>query len=62
MKRWETISLPWYETSIINCLLCGQMIPKDMWVVEDEGNRRVFCSPGCEKIYEEYWLPKYGQR
>ena len=47
------------ETNIINCQLCGQMIPKDLWVANLDGERKVFCSPECEEIYLQYWLPKY---
>ena len=49
MGRWELIEQPWYETRIVNCSLCGRMIARRMWVV-DEPERRVFCSEKCEAL------------
>ena len=60
MGRWEKRNVSWWETNVINCSLCGQMIPRDIWVVDEGGERRLFCSPECERLYREYWLPKYG--
>jgi hypothetical protein len=59
--RWEPHHVEWWETNVINCSLCGQMIPRDLWVVEEGGDRRVFCGPDCEDLYRTYWLPKYGE-
>ena len=60
MGRWEKRNVSWWETNVINCSLCGQMIPRDIWVVEEDGQKRLFCGPECERLYREYWLPKYG--
>jgi len=49
MGHWEEIDKPWYEVKIINCSLCGRMIARSMWVVE-EPERRVFCSEKCEHL------------
>jgi len=57
---WEKRNVSWWETNVINCSLCGQMIPRDIWVVEEDGQKRLFCGPECERLYREYWLPKYG--
>jgi hypothetical protein len=29
-------------------------------VVEEAGERRLFCSEQCERLYRDYWLPTYG--
>jgi ribosomal protein L24E len=62
MGHWEKRNVEWWETNVINCSLCGQMIPRDIWVVEEDGEKRLFCSEECERLYREYWLPKYGPR
>lgn len=51
MAHWEQINKPWYEVKIINCTLCGRMIPRSLWVVE-EPERRIFCSEKCELLAE----------
>ena len=60
---WQTIAVPWYETRIIHCQLCGRMIARRMWVPEGgaDGQRPVFCKPACASLYREYWLPRYGR-
>lgn len=60
MSYWKRRNNLWYETKIINCNLCGQMIPKDTWVAIIDGEGLTFCSPDCEKMYKQYWAPKYG--
>lgn len=60
--HWEAPPQPWWETRVVNCTICGQMIPRQRWVAEVEGVQRSFCSPDCEQLYRSYWLPKYGQR
>jgi hypothetical protein len=59
--HWEQRNVDWWETNVINCSLCGQMIPRDILVVDEGGEKRLFCGPECERLYHEYWLPKYGR-
>jgi len=58
--HWEQRNADWWDTSVLNCSLCGQMIPRDIWVVEAASETRLFCGPDCERLYQDYWLPKYG--
>lgn len=60
--RWEVLELPWYETNITNCSLCGKMIPHRMWIVEVDDEERKFCNSDCEQLYLEYWLPTHAKR
>lgn len=60
MGRWQENNLPWYETTIINCQLCGKMIPRKMWLVTYKDEELKFCDEACEQLYFDYWLPKYG--
>lgn len=59
MGFWRQKKDVWYEIKVVNCQLCGQMIPKNMWISEIEAREIVFCSPECENMYREYWLPRY---
>src|SRR5262249_27689953 len=56
---WQARAVSWWETNVANCSLCGQMIPRDVWV-SDEG--LIFCSPACERLYRSYWVPTYGPK
>ena len=51
MGHWEEIEKPWYEVKIVNCSLCGRMIARRLWVVE-EPERRVFCGEKCAQLAE----------
>ncbi|MHB1006051.1 MAG: hypothetical protein ACYC3S_10470 [Chloroflexota bacterium] len=62
MGRWKANTQTWYETNVLNCSLCGQMIPSRIWVAEVDGKERMFCGPGCEDQYHSYWEPRYGKR
>jgi len=55
--HWETIDSDWWDPNVINCQMCGQMIPRDIWVADD--GLRV-CSYQCDHLYRSYWLPLYG--
>ena len=57
MSRWEENDAKWYEQTMVYCRLCGRIIPKRLWVVEEGSERLVFCDPDCEQLYRDYWLP-----
>ena len=44
----------------VQCAACGRIIATRTWVVAERGRELLFCDPGCERIYREYWLPRYG--
>jgi hypothetical protein len=56
---WHARELAWWETNVANCSLCGQMIPRELWL-SDEG--LIFCNPACEQLYRSYWVPTYGPK
>lgn len=62
MGHYQASHVAWYETMMLHCALCGKIIPGDIWVAEIEGQPQFFCTPDCERLYIEYWLPKYGAR
>jgi len=59
VAHWRRREVSWWETNVANCSLCGQMIPRDVWV-SDEG--LTFCNAACEQLYRSYWVPTYGPK
>lgn len=57
--HWEQLGSDWWETSVTNCQLCGQVIPRDVWV---SAAGVQFCSRECDDRYYDYWLPRHSQR
>lgn len=62
MGYWEENSAKWYEQKMVYCTLCGRIIPKMLWIAEEGGEKKIFCGPDCEKLYQEYWLPAHRQK
>jgi hypothetical protein len=60
MGHWQKTKAGWHDTSLIHCDLCGKIVPGDVWVAEVAKEMRNFCDTDCERLYVEYWLPKYG--
>ena len=60
MGQWEQLDTVWWDTNVVNCMFCGEMMPQRQWVSELGGQRRVFHSPECEQLYLDYWVPKHG--
>jgi hypothetical protein len=58
---WSEAEVPWYETRIVNCVFCGKMIPRRVWLATHGGRELAFCGPACEERYVRYWLPRYGE-
>ncbi len=57
--HWERVAGDWWQTDVINCEFCGQVIPSEIWRA---GDGHQFCSRDCDARYRTYWLPRYGQR
>ena len=55
--HWESLNRSWWDPKVINCEMCGQMIPRDLWMSADGHS---FCSIECDALYRSYWLPRYG--
>ena len=53
--RWHTLEGDWWETGVVNCQLCGQVIPRDVWKAEDGGT---FCSTSCDGLFHGYFKPR----
>lgn len=60
MGDWRTLTVDWSRPSTVACHLCGRPLFGRVWRAElDEGSAD-FCDPGCETVFHEYWLPRYG--
>ncbi len=57
MGHWEENTAKWYEQTMVYCNVCGKIIPKNFWIVEEGAEKLVFCNPDCEQLYRDYWLP-----
>jgi hypothetical protein len=54
MGGWRAVSRRWWETSVISCSLCGQLIVKEAWV-ETRGSKDVlYCSQKCAQFASTY--------
>ena len=51
---WKTLSPQVWETVVVPCDCCGQVVAKRLWAVEVAGEERRFCSPECEQLYRDY--------
>jgi hypothetical protein len=53
---WRTLRPQVWETVVTPCDCCGQVVAKQLWVVNFDGNERRFCGPECEQLYRDYVL------
>lgn len=58
---WQEIRPQVWETVVTPCDCCGQVVARQVWVVEIGGEERRFCSPECEQLYREYVLARSGR-
>ena len=56
--HWERLNRSWWDPKVVNCEMCGQMIPRDVWLSADN---HLFCSVECDDLYRSYWIPRYGK-
>ena len=60
-KKREAGLVEYVNSGLVNCILCGKMIPRDIWVSIYNEKELNFCDVKCENIYSEYWIPKYSE-
>jgi ribosomal protein L24E len=56
--RWVELRPQVWETVVTPCDACGQVVAKQLWLVEVDGTERRFCSERCESLFREYVLPR----
>lgn len=55
---WQPIVTQVWETVVTPCECCGQVVARQLWVVDVEGSERRFCGPACEELYRRYVVPR----
>jgi N-methylhydantoinase B len=58
--RWVKRSPRLYETETLTCDVCGKVVSGDYWAATEAGQDLRFCDVECERLYRDYWLPRYG--
>lgn len=58
--RWLSRSPRLYETETLTCDVCGKVIPRNYWAVDEDGRAYRCCDPACERLFREYWRVRYG--
>ena len=61
MGHWEENSAEWYEQQMVYCTSCGRLVPKHLWIARIDKETKAFCSPECEELYRDYWLPMQAE-
>ena len=51
---WRSLNPQVWETVVTPCDCCGQVVAKQLWVVEIAAEERRFCGPACEELYRDY--------
>jgi hypothetical protein len=51
---WRSLNPQVWETVVTPCDCCGQVVAKQLWVVEVAGEERRYCGPACEELYRDY--------
>jgi hypothetical protein len=61
MSKWIENDAQWYEQRMLHCGCCGRLIAKHLLVADFGGERKIFCSEGCEQLYRDYALVERGR-
>ncbi len=46
MSEMVPLGLAWYQTRVVNCMFCGQMLPRRRWR-DDRAPDQPFCGEAC---------------
>ena len=61
MGEWKPAEISYLKANRAACDLCGHPIAIRYWGAEVDGVELTFCSPEHERLYHDYWLPRYGR-
>jgi ribosomal protein L24E len=62
MGEWRELDRRWFELDVVNCDLCGRVLGRRAWTIEDDGEERRLCGEKCEELYFRYWRPRMRRR
>ena len=60
--EWKAGEISYLKANRAACALCGHPIAIRYWGAEVNGVEQTFCSPDHERLYHDYWLPRYGAK
>lgn len=62
MGEWKHVgrARDYLQSQHVHCQLCGKILPRLGWVADENGRELAFCNSDCERLYRDYWLPRYG--
>ncbi len=61
---WTSLESPWHNVLVVNCDVCGKLIPRRTWRFSDRdfGTLQA-CDPDCERLWNDYLrLRRLAQR
>jgi hypothetical protein len=58
--RWLDFDIPWHDTSVRHCDVCGRLIPASAWLFTGIEGDVMACGPECEELYFDYWVEAHG--
>jgi hypothetical protein len=58
--RWVELEREWQDSTLVNCEVCGRLIPRRAWVFGVAGGELEACSEACEELYVSYVEPTHG--
>ena len=58
--RWVEQQVPWHETGVGNCPVCGKLITVRAWEFPTPEGALQVCEPDCEQLYDSYYRPTHG--
>jgi hypothetical protein len=58
--EWGTNVISYLRPNRLHCELCGQPLAGRYWIAEIDQAPKAFCDPSHERLYFDYWLPRYG--
>jgi hypothetical protein len=60
MGKWIERTVDWRAGVQCSCGVCGRPLPGRVWLVKIDGQAKEFCDPSCERLYRDYWVPRYS--
>ena len=61
MGEWKANEISYIKANREACTFCGHPIATRYWSASVDGRPQAFCSPEHERLYYDYWVPRYGR-
>ena len=60
--EWKQSEISYLKANRAACALCGHPIASATGAPRSTASPQKFCSPEHERLYHDYWLPRYGAK